>query len=306
MSVDGERVVAAAAGKLLHRNVVPVIGDYVDVQPVGEGKVIIQDVRERKSCLSRPDGRGHADSFVKTVLEQPMAANLDYLFIITSLNDNFNVNRIARFAAAAVKGGCRPVVILTKADLCPDRETFLESVHRLNGSMDAICVSAHTGEGLDELRSRYLRPGITIGLMGSSGVGKSTLVNTLAGREVMRVSGIREKDDKGRHTTTHRELLDIDGTFFIDTPGMREFGLCDVEEGINETFDDVARLTEGCRFSDCSHRSEPGCAVRAALEDGSLSEERWRLYCSLQEESSRKRALLRKKEIAVRKRKAGK
>lgn len=303
--VNGREASASLAGKLRHKGIHPVIGDYVGVQEGSDGEAVIHEVMERSSYLCRPDSGGHADGYVKTLLEQPMAANIDYLFIITSLNDDFSVNRIARYAAASIQGGCKPVVILTKADLCPDREAFLAQARQINGAWDVFCVSSHTGEGMEEVR-KYLRPGVTIGLMGSSGVGKSTLINTLAGREVMKVSAIRDQDAKGRHTTTHRELLDIDGTCFIDTPGMRGFGLGDAEEGISETFDDITELMRCCRFSDCSHTSEPGCAIRAALQDGTLPAKRWQLYCNLMHESSRSKSLALKKKIAMQKKQLGK
>lgn len=304
ISLNGREAAAALAGKLRHKGVYPVIGDYVGVQEVADGEAVIHEVMERFSYLCRPDSGGHADGYVKTLLEQPMVANIDYLFIITSLNDDFSVNRIARFAATSIQGGCKPVVILTKADLCPNKEEFLAQARSMNDAWDVFCVSSYTGEGMDEVR-KYLQPGITIGLMGSSGVGKSTLVNTLAGREVMKVSAIRDKDAKGKHTTTHRELLDINGTYFIDTPGMRGFGLGDTEEGLNETFDDIAELMRCCRFNDCSHNSEPGCAIKAALKDGTLPAKRWQLYCDLMQESSRSKSMALKKKIAMQKKRMG-
>jgi len=302
VSLRGEAYTAQLSGRLQYQDIYPVIGDYVEVVDLGGHEALIQQLRERTSYLSRPDGGGHADSYVKNYGEQAMAANLDYLFIITSLNDDFSVNRIVRFAAASIKGGCKPVVVLTKADLCPDKEAYLARAREISPELAVFAVSSYTGEGMDELRG-FLQPGVTIGLMGSSGVGKSTLINTLAGREVMKVSAIREKDDKGRHTTTHRQLLEIDGVSFIDTPGMREFGLCDVDEGINETFSDIAALVSQCRFSDCSHTREPGCAIRGALANGSLPEERWALYRSLLSESGRARALSAEKKLTIQKEK---
>ncbi len=298
VTVEEKELTAALCGKLQYRKEYPVIGDHVSVQITNGDMAVIQEIRPRTSYLSRPDRSGHADGFVKNYQEQIMAANLDYLFIITSMNDDFSVNRITRFVATSIKGGCRPVIILTKADLCPDKDRYLQQVCEINDSIDAFCISSHTGEGIDKIR-KYMQPGITIGLMGSSGVGKSTLINTLAGYEAMKVSGIREKDSKGRHTTTHREMLNIHGTFFIDTPGMREFGVGDVEEGLSETFDDIVRLTQCCRFGDCSHQKEPGCAIKAALADGSLPKERWILYRSLLTESNRTRDMTFKKRIAI-------
>ncbi len=305
VSVENREVNAVLSGKLKYQEAYPVIGDYLKVELADENEGVICEILPRKSYLSRPDGSGHSDNFVKTYGEQAMVANLDYLFIVTSLNDDFNVNRIARFTATSIKGGCKPVIILTKADLCPDKEAFLAKVKETTKNIDAFCISSYTGEGIDRVRE-YLSEGVTIGLMGSSGVGKSTLINTLAGKEVMKVSSIRDKDDKGRHTTTHREMINVSGTYFVDTPGMREFGLCDVEEGINETFDDIAGLLGCCKFSNCRHDSEPGCAIKRAIEDGSLTKERWELYCSLMNESNKSRDMSLKKKIALQKKKLGK
>ncbi len=291
--LNGEVLTAKLTGKLKYRNEYPVIGDYVLVRKVSENDVVIEEICERKSFLGRPDGSGHADRFVKNYVEQAMVANLDYLFIVSSMNDDFSMNRIIRFTATSVNGGCKPVIILTKADLCKERERFIREVHETAPNMEVYCVSSVTGEGMEELR-KYLKKGVTIGMMGSSGVGKSTLVNALSGHESMKTGGIREKDSKGRHTTTHREMIDIDGTYFIDTPGMREFAIGDVEDALNETFDDIAELITRCRFSNCSHKSEPGCAVKEALENGSLPEERWEMYRSLMRESSRVKRMMPK------------
>lgn len=174
--------------------------------------------------------------------------------------------------------------MLTKADLCDDIPARVEQLRAVDRKIDIIPVSALTGYGMDRLRA-YAQPGKTIVLLGSSGAGKSTLVNTLAGQELMKVSAIRAGDDKGRHTTTHRRMVTVGGVNYIDTPGVRELGMCDVEEGIGETFPDIAELEGRCRFRDCSHRSEPGCAVRAALEDGSLSAQCWELFQAMRRES---------------------
>lgn len=213
-----------------------------------------------------------------------MVANFDYVFIITSLNQDFSVNRIARYASITESGGGTPVAILTKADLCDQVEEYVAQVWQINDSMDIIPVSSYTGEGLDRIR-KYFKEGVTIALLGSSGAGKSTLINTLAGKEIMKVNEIKEEDSKGRHTTTHRRMIELDGVSLIDTPGMREIGVCDVEEGINRTFEDIAELVCQCRFSDCTHEGEPGCAVQKAIKDGLLDRERWEMYLRLQLES---------------------
>lgn len=289
---------AHLAGRLRDMEVVPVVGDYVGLCADAYGSVTIQEVLPRKSYFVRPDRSGHGDGYVKTMKEQPVIANYDYVFIITSLNDNFNVNRIARYAAITTSGGGIPVVILTKADLVDCVEEYIEKVRTINQTMDIIAVSSRTKEGLEEIR-KYFVPGVTIALLGSSGAGKSTLINTLAGKEIMRVSEIRESDSKGRHTTTHRQIIEVDDVCFIDTPGMRELGMCDVEEAVDSTFDDIAMLAGCCRFSDCRHDTEPGCAIKRALETGELSEERWHMYCNLQNESAWAKSLKNEKMIEI-------
>jgi len=283
---SGERS-AVLSGRLMYSDEYPVVGDRVLAVDNGESSdAVIVSIEPRKSLIKRPDRHGHADGYVRTMLEQVMVANIDYLFIITSLNDNFNVNRIARYASIALSGGCTPVAILTKADICSEREQRVSEVRDINRELRVHCVSSYTGEGLDEIRA-YLKKDVCIALMGSSGVGKSTLINTLAGEKIMLVSEIREEDSKGRHTTTHRQMLKIGEAYVIDTPGMRELGMCDVEEGINENFADITAIISRCRFDNCSHNGEPGCAVAAALDSGELSPGRWKLFAFLHEESDR-------------------
>ncbi len=265
--------------------VLPVVGDYVTFlyNPVGDST--ITSVCERKSLLKRPDQSGHSIGFVKTMKEQVMVANFDYVFIVASLNDNYNFNRIARYVSITLEGNGIPVVILTKVDLCSNPGRYVREIEDLSDKVRVHTISALYGIGLDEL-DEYVEPGKTIAILGSSGVGKSTLVNALAGSDVMKTSGIREEDSKGRHTTTNRQIIELkNGAFLIDTPGMRELGMCDVSEGIDETFEDIAELALGCRFSDCKHDTEPGCAVKRAIEGGELSEERYNLYLRLQGES---------------------
>ena len=272
-------------GSLRYRDEFPVVGDEVEITVNPYGDSLIHTIRPRRTFFCRPDRGGHADAFVKTMQVQPLIANMDYVFIITSLNHDFSLNRIARYAAMTVSGGAVPVAVLTKADLCPDAAEMEEKVRSLSGDLRVVTISAYTGYGMDRLRE-YLRPGVTIALLGSSGAGKSTLVNTLAGQEIMLTGGVREVDSKGRHTTTHRQLIDLNGVFLIDTPGLRELGMIDAEEGLAGTFADITELISLCAFSDCTHRSEPGCAVRQALENGSLSPERWETYRRLEQENS--------------------
>ena len=285
IAMDGVECGAVLTGKLLYRAEYPVVGDYVTVEPSdGAGDARITAILPRKSCITRSDRGGHGDSFVKTMGEQVMAANVDLCFLVTSMNADYSVNRIARYASAVLHGGAKPIVVLTKADLCPDTAECLEKVRAVCGAIPVHAVRARDGCGMDALRA-YLTPGTTICLFGSSGVGKSTLVNALVGQEVMRTGEIRVLDGKGRHTTTHRQLIDVDGVFLIDTPGMREFGVCDVADGIRETFAAITALAAHCRFRDCTYTSEPGCAIRQALADGALSEKQFAAYRSLQAEN---------------------
>ncbi len=271
-------------GSLRYREAFPVVGDDVEITENPYGDSLIREIRTRRTVFCRPDRGGHADGFAKTLQVQPLVVNIDYVFIITSLNQDFSIDRIARYAAMAVSGGAVPVAVLTKADLCPDVEEMEAKATALSRDLQVVSISSRTGYGMERLRT-YLRPGVTIALLGSSGAGKSTLINTLAGREIMQTGGIREADAKGRHTTTHRELFELDGVSLIDTPGLRELGMIDAEEGITGTFSDIAELISQCSFSDCTHRNEPGCAIREALENGALSAERWKTFSRLENEN---------------------
>lgn len=267
----------------------PVVGDHVRFVYNTAGDSVIQSVEERKSLIARPDQ-------AKTGVMQYMVANADYCFIVTALNGDYSFNRIARYASLALSGGSVPVVILTKSDLCTDADHYIREAAGVSPGIRVHAVSAKCGVGLDAL-SEYFAPGKTIALMGSSGAGKSTLINTLAGEEVMKTGAIREDDAKGRHTTTYRRMMLLkSGVWIIDTPGMREVGLAETDEGIDRTFSDIAELESRCRFSNCRHGSEPGCAVRAAIESGALPRERWELYRGLGKENADHRA--RKKEIS--------
>ena len=281
---EDKELFCVLAGSLRYQEEFPVVGDYVEVTENPYGDSLIRSIRERRTVFCRPDRGGHADGFVKTVRVQPLIANMDYVFIITSLNQDFSVNRIARYAAMTVSGGAVPVAVLTKADLCPHVAEMEEKAAALSKDLRVVSISARTGYGMERVRE-FFQPGVTIALLGSSGAGKSTLINTLAGREIMRTGGIREEDAKGRHTTTHRELIDLDGVSLIDTPGLRELGVIDAEEGIAGTFSDIAELIGQCAFSDCTHQSEPGCAIRRALAEGTLSPERWETYGRLEKEN---------------------
>lgn len=266
---------------------IPVVGDYVKYIPNSYGNSFIEEILPRKTRFHRINRGGHADGYVKSLKSETLAANFDYVFIISSLNQNFNPNRIARYVSVTNESGAVPVVVLTKADLCDENEVQMnkEIILAICEKVQIFAVSSYTELGIKDLK-QFLKADTTIALIGSSGVGKSTLLNTLSGQELMKTSEIRE-DGKGRHTTTHRELFTLPcGTKIIDTPGLREIGLDDVEDGINETFSDITDLFASCKFRNCSHTQEPGCAVLTALEDGSLNPERWELYKSLQEENT--------------------
>ena len=280
----------------------PVVGDWVEVTLISEEDCMIEAIRPRKSILKRADQSGHAMGYVKTMQEQVMVANFDYVFILTSLNEDYSLNRIARYVSVTLEGGGIPVVILTKADLCPDVTPYLKEVAALSEKVRVHAISTHTGFGLEELQD-YFREGVTIALLGSSGVGKSTLMNRLLGREILKTSAIREKDGKGRHTTTARQLFDQDGITLIDTPGMRELGLVDAQSGVSGTFSDIEELASQCRFRDCTHGREPGCAIRKALDNGTLDKTRWEMYQNLMGES-RKNADM--KAIAIQRKKMNK
>ena len=270
----------------------PTTGDYVMINYIDNGDSQILATLPRRTYFSRKDpdpARG----------EQAVAANFDYVFIMQSLNLDFNPKRLERYLTLAWQSGAIPVVVLTKADLTGDYGDYLARIEQVAAGVDVRIVSARTGFGMDTLKE-YLTPGNTIVFLGSSGVGKSSLVNALAGEEVMAAGEIREDDSKGRHTTTHRQLLRLsDGVMIIDTPGMRELGMWGVTEGLEEAFSDVEKYLGKCRFRDCHHESEPGCAIRQAIDSGELDAARWESYRNLQSEAKYaddKQALLRQKQ----------
>ena len=257
----------------------PTVGDFVLLDWREDGESRILEMLPRRTRFSRrdPSSSGHG--------EQAVAANFDYVFLLQPLGSGFRPRGLERYLSLAWQSGAVPAVLLTKADAVEDFTDQLRAAEKLAAGTGVFAVSARTGYGLDQLAD-YLKPGRTVVFLGPSGAGKSTLVNALAGGEVMRTSGIREKDGRGRHTTTHRQLLLLEnGVLAIDTPGMRELGMWEAEEGISRGFPDVEEHLGHCRFSDCRHQGEPGCAVAEAIRRGELSPERWESYRKLREES---------------------
>jgi ribosome biogenesis GTPase len=275
-------VQAFLKGSFIHgaqvRSDLPCVGDFVMLEYNKNGPSLIGELLPRRTKFSRADFFGHAVAHVKANMEQVVATNFDFVFILTSLNLDFNVNRIARYLTQAWQSGAEPAVLLTKADLAENFEAQIDAVREAAPGVPVFAVSSQTGFGLDALDD-YMKPGKTVVFLGMSGVGKSSLLNALMEQKVATVKAIREDDSRGRHTTTHRQLFMLpSGAMVIDTPGMRELGLFDADDGISAGFSDVEELFAQCRFNDCRHKTEPGCAVLAALADGSLNSERWERY----------------------------
>ena len=275
-------LLAEVTGKMRHlakeSSDFPAVGDWVVISTrKEEQKATIHAVLPRKSKFSRKKAG-------LTTEEQIVASNIDTVFLVNALNTDFNLRRIERYLLLAWESGANPVIILSKSDLCEDIDRKIAEVEKVALGVPIHAISAEQREGLNQL-TPYLEEGQTIALLGSSGTGKSTLTNTLYGANVLNVNSIRENDDKGRHTTTHRELVLLqDGGIMIDTPGMRELQLWEAEEGISQGFTDIEDLTVQCKFTDCQHNSEPGCAVQEALSKSTLSKERFNNYQKLQRE----------------------
>lgn len=273
---------ATVSGAFQYRTIAredyPAVGDFVLVEKMaGEERAIIHQLFERKSKFARKVAGNEIE-------EQIVAANVDIVFLVMSLNADFNVRRLERYLMAAWDSGAMPVVVLTKSDLCEEPERFVREAEQVALGVEVLVVSAVTGEGVERLK-RLIGLGRTGALLGSSGAGKSTLVNVLLGTDTMKVSGIREDDAKGRHTTTHRELVLLpDGGCLIDTPGMRELQLWEQGDRLNVSFTDVESFAASCRYRDCEHKAEPGCEVQAAIADGRLERGRYDNYVKLQKE----------------------
>lgn len=274
--------VAQVSGRLRHRAGgradFPAVGDWVAVRtPPDAGPAVIEAVLARTNKLSRTAAGGAGE-------EQVLAANLDVLLLVTSLNRDLNPRRLERFLAAAALPGCQPVLVLTKSDLCGSPGDTAADLRGQLGDVPVHAVSARTGDGLEALAA-YLAAGRTAAMLGSSGVGKSTLLNRLAGLDRQDVAPVRGGDDRGRHTTTRRELVALPhGGLLIDSPGIRELRLWAEGADVDAAFDDVARLAEACPFADCSHAHEPRCAVRRALAEGRLDRARYDSFLKLRRE----------------------
>jgi len=255
----------------------PAVGDWVAYRlPESSDRAVVSAVLPRRTTISRKT------PFLETK-EQVLATNVDVVFLTTAIPDDLNLRRLERYLATAWESGAQPVIVLTKADLADDVADAVAEVDAIAFGVPVHAVAVTEGEGLDEIRA-HLEGNPTIVLLGSSGVGKSTIVNALLGREELETQETR-KDGRGRHTTTRRELFLLPGGgIAIDTPGIRELQLWDAGEGLEEAFEDVEEVAARCRFSDCSHEHEPGCAVRAAIEAGELPAERFASYLKLQRE----------------------
>ncbi|MBI5095602.1 MAG: ribosome small subunit-dependent GTPase A [Candidatus Hydrogenedentes bacterium] len=273
---------AEVTGKLRHaatgRGDFPAVGDWLAVQVLPEErKAIIHAVLPRQSAFVRKEAGARTE-------EQVVAANVNIVFLVSGLDGEFNVRRIERYITLAWDSGATPVVVLNKADACPNVDACVEEAESAAMGAEVLVVSAATSQGVDALRQR-LGSGRTGAFLGMSGVGKSSLVNCLLGEERQTTYAVREDDLRGRHTTTHRELILLPGGgLVVDTPGMRELQLWTTESGLERSFEDVEAFAAQCRFSDCRHESEPGCAVQDAIASGSLDSARWQSYLKLKRE----------------------
>jgi ribosome biogenesis GTPase len=282
VGIEGGEIEAVLSGRLKHhaerQGELPAVGDWVIVRKrTEEDRGAIVAVLPRRSRFSRRTAGNVTD-------EQVVAANVDVVFIVMALDDDFSVRRLERYLLMARESGATPVVLLTKPDLSADLPAQVAEVVAAAGGVPVHVLSPKLNQGLEQV-APYMTAGRTATLLGSSGVGKSTIINRLIGADVRKTRDVRESDSKGRHTTTHRELVVLPGGgLMIDTPGMRELQLWDASESVRGTFDDIEGLAESCHFTDCRHRDEPRCAVKAAVEEGNIPPDRLDSYRQLQDE----------------------
>ncbi len=269
--IGEERLILEITGKMRYNNMFPVVGDWVVLD---DKKEAIVDILERKTKLSRKVAG-------KEVVEQVVAANIDYIFIVTSLNKEFNLSRLERYLSIVYESGAMPVFVLTKSDIGEEIQKKVLELEGIAFGAPIHVVNIFENETIEELR-QYFKSENTIALVGSSGVGKSTLINKLLGKDMQYTKEIREKDDRGKHATTTREMFFLDRGVIIDTPGMRELQIWEADLG--NSFQDIEELAIRCHFRDCAHENEPGCAVRQAVETGKISRKRLENYKKLQKE----------------------